>query len=266
MPKLLVGILILALALLFLLSWVSLEAGGANLSEAQRQDIEATLRPENAIPVGTGQTRLVATVLVIVLAGSSMGGEYGAGTVRTMVLRTRARWQFVAAKLVNVTAFALGLSVVGLLVSAAICVALAPEVGGDRSAVVTTEFVTDAIPAVLRTTWTMVPYIAIAVFLGVLGRSSAMAIGVPLGIVIVEVAVTTGLQAAGGWLEDVTQALPSVNVAALMEANGQVQGAATEAPSDLPNAWQAAAVLGAYALAAAVLALSIFQRRDITAE
>lgn len=112
----------------------------------------------------------------------------------------------------------------------------------------------------------MVPYVASAVFLGVWGRSSALAIGLPLGFFVVELIGSSVLQALGGVFEDVTQAFPSVNVSAVLAANGQIQGSSTEPASDLPGAWQGAAVLAAYALAAVIPVLYVFQRRDITAE
>lgn len=266
MPKVLLGILLGSVVLFYLLLWATVETAGEQTNATGVEDLRASLRVENAIPFSTGLIAQFGTVLAIIMAGSSTGGEYGGGTVRTMVVRTRARWHFVAAKLVNGILFAFLLVLLGLVAGLAVSAAVSSSLDADYDAVLQAGFAGDLAAALARTTWVMVPYVAAAVVLGVWGRSSAVAIGLPLGIFVVELIASSVLQAVGGVFEDVTMAFPSVNLNAVLAANGQIQGSSMEQPSDLPSAWQGAAVLGAYAVAAAVLSLSIFQRRDITAE
>ncbi|HEY8491280.1 MAG TPA: ABC transporter permease subunit [Dehalococcoidia bacterium] len=267
MPKVLLGILLGSVVLFYLLLWATVQTAGGQTDATGVEDLRASLRVENVIPFSAGLIAQFGTILAIIMAGSSTGGEYGSGTVRTMVVRTRARWHFVAAKLVNGVLFAFLLVLLGMLAGLAVSAAISSSLDGNYDAVLRAGFAGDLVAAVVRTTWVMVPYVAAAVFLGVWGRSSAVAIGLPLGIFVVELIASSVLQAVGGVFEDVTKAFPSVNLSAVLAANGQIQGSSTSQPSDdLPSAWQGAAVLGAYALAAVVLVFYLFQRRDITAE
>lgn len=266
MPKVLLGILLFAIVVFYVLFWVILQTAPASTDETAVEDLRASLRIENVIPFGTGLIAQIGPILAIIMAGSSVGGEYNGGTVRTIIVRTRARWHFVAAKIVNSVAFAFVLVLGGMIISVVISAFISLSIDGDYGVLRSTRFAGDLALAVVRTTFTEIPYVAIAVLLGIWGRSSAVAIGLPLGIFVVEVIATSVLQALG-ILEELTHVLLSVNVSAVLAANGQIQGSSTaQPPDDLPSAWQGAAVLGAYALAAVLPALYLFQRRDITAE
>ena len=109
-----------------------------------------------------------APILLLILAASIMGTEYGWGTLRTTLTRGTGRWQLLASKLVLVLlACAAGFIIVAVLVAvASLIAAVIPpdEVNRLDAAGKWSDIALNFIKAV----YALAPYIALGTFLAVL--------------------------------------------------------------------------------------------------
>jgi ABC-type transport system involved in multi-copper enzyme maturation permease subunit len=111
----------------------------------------------------------------------------------------------------------------------------------------------------------MLPYAAMAFVIAVWTRSTAAAIGISLAVLFLEGLIVNLITAIGGPLERAPEALLSQNVAALINANSRGAGSPLGGtPQNLPNVWQAAAVLAGYTVIFVALSYWRFHDRDIT--
>jgi ABC-type transport system involved in multi-copper enzyme maturation permease subunit len=213
----------------------------------------------------------IAAVLIMILAGSAMGAEYGWGTLRTTLTRGTGRWQLLSSKLALLVLAAAGCLLVVSVASSAASVVAAVIPPSEEGGFADAGKWSDVGIAFLKALYALVPYIALGTFLAVLTQSSAMSIALSLGYYVVELIVTPllGLNetlakathyllggSVGEWMES---AFITITVEA---SSGEVSG---EAPAvDQPDVLQAFLVILAYTLVLGVAAYWIFQRRDIT--
>ena len=254
MPRVLLLIQVAGVLALYSLFWTVIET----------QEEGAELRDEVQIGAVTdfGLTLVsqLGIILVVILASSLIGTEFGWGTIRTLLPRAATRSSFLTAKLLALLLW------IGLLVVAGYAAAL------GMSALVTTfvdlerstgsNFVGRSIASIARTAFVMLPYAALAFLVSLWSRSSAAGIGVGLAVYFLEDLILFFISAAGEALDWVPNALLSRNVEALLARNDVAGG--FDPGADLPGAWQAAGVLGLYTAAFLAVAFWIFQRRDIT--
>lgn len=116
-------------------------------------------------------------VLIVILVGAMVGGEYGVGTVRLLFTRGPARWQFLVAKMLAavscIAIWVVALTLVGLLVGQ-----LLNFVTGTAP---TFDFFSAAWPwyvllYLLSTMFCLFVYAMMALFIATLGRSTAAGI------------------------------------------------------------------------------------------
>ena len=133
---------------------------------------------------------MIGVFLVMILAASVPGAEYGWGTLRNALSLGIGRWQLLASKfLLLFLVGAAALLVVSVLnATSSLIAAVIPldEGGGlfdsgewSKAAVMFGKAI-----------YGLVPYIALGVFLAVLTRSSALGISFSLGYYVVEMIVT----------------------------------------------------------------------------
>ena len=134
---------------------------------------------------GLAVAQFVGIILILILASSSMGSEYGLGTLRAVLVRGVDRWRFLASKallLTLVTAAALVIVLVPLAVSGVVATSLVPDglelaEPGDWSTV----FVMFG-----KVLYALLPYIALALFLAVLTSSTTFGIAIAIGYIFAE--------------------------------------------------------------------------------
>ncbi len=193
MSKALIAVAV-ALALLVVLTvGIEVAINANTLSE--------TLRLPTSLEMATTQGELnPAIILIIILIGSSAGGELSIGTVRLMFTRGPWRGQFLLAKY----GAALVCSVLGVLGMALLGV-IAGQMFNLLSGVPQNWHVLSAawgVHALLYLLVTMLSwcmYAVVAVFFGVLGRSTAAGIGGALMWFFVEPFVSNILTVAGNF-------------------------------------------------------------------
>ena len=206
----------------------------------------------------------VAPILVMILAVSSVGSEYGLGTLRTTLTRGTGRWQLMSSRLVLlVLAAAAGLLVVALAAVVATVVASIIPPGEDGGIVGSGEW-SDAAVMFGKAVYALAPYIALGIFLAVLTQSTGTGLAASLGYYVVELIVVPiiGNYERVDWVRDfvighnVTEWLQVGFVE--VEVNADAPEAASQA-----DPLQAFLVILAYTVALAGAAYWIFQRRDV---
>jgi ABC-type transport system involved in multi-copper enzyme maturation permease subunit len=195
-------------------------------------------------------------LLMVILAGAAMGGEYGWHGVHLWLSRGLSRPVFLWSKFAS------------LLVPLALIPLTALAVGGPLMAISinmkqgSVGNVSDGIPELLGaipvTMYTMLPYIALAVLLAILGRSTVAAIGGGIAfMVVVESILGQLLPLLGGFWAEIPGYLPSRMAASLLEM--EAEGAAVLLPQS-----QAAVGLAIWTLALLAAATWAFQRQDLS--
>ena len=222
----------------------------------------------------------VGQVLIVILVGAIVGGEYGVGTVRLMFTRGPTRTQFLTSKIgaaiICIAIGVLGMVSLGLLLGQL----LSPFIGITSSFdFFSAAWLGHALLYVLITMLGLFVYAMMALFLATLGRSTVAGIaGVLVWNFVVESVVKVVCNAVAantrGVTADFFSAVPnyliSTNIAALQQnqalvllgdGSSQSQGLNNPAPlSDL----HALLVLAAYLILFIGLAWCVNARRDIT--
>lgn len=268
MPTVLVGLFALLSAIVYIGPWIGAMVSEEEMNPNDLIDLRVSLWIQNVVPFTTEVRTFFAIVMTTVLAGSSVGGEYSSGALRTVIVRTRERWHYVAAKLATMALFVAVLVGVGLLLSVVLAAAITPTVDGDFEGVFTADFALELAGSFARSTWTAWTYGALTVFLATWTRSTAVGIAGALGVLLLEPLVAGLLGLAGSAVRDATEALPGANLDILLRANGSIEGSPFSVGDDIDTSrvWRAAAVLGGYLLIFIWLAIALFRRRDISTD
>ncbi len=258
MPRVLLLILAAVVLLIYLLIWLT----SRNQTDIQAREDLRYLGLSEVRQVGLGLAYQIGTVLVIILAASTVGAEYGWGTIRTLLPRATGRAPFLWAKILALVLFSALVVVLGFLVAlgASAVVTAVEDLGGGLGA----NFVTGALASLGRTIFVMLPYLALAVLVAVWSRSSAAGISVGLVVLFLEGLVTSLLSLAGDAFDWVPRALLNDNVQAVLSANTEANEGPFAPSQDLPGAWQGAGVLALYTAIFVALAYWRFRSRDVT--
>ncbi len=274
MPWILLLTIVLAPFLFYALIYVSvnaqLEAIRAGTIPAQQGGAEGlaealnSLRPVEVPNFGLGVVVGLGSVMLIVLAASHVGAEYGWGTLRTLLAHGAGRGTFLAAKLVSLVIFAtvfvffgtIGAIAASYVISAVGGLATTP---GLDLAVVTAR--------AARGLYTILPYMALASLIALWARSGGAGIAAGLVIFFAEGLVSGIIAAVNRDLAKVVDYGLSRNVEAVQRAGVALEGrggAAAAAAAPLPDPGQGALVLGVYTLLFIALAYWRLRSRDVT--
>jgi ABC-type transport system involved in multi-copper enzyme maturation permease subunit len=219
-------------------------------------------------------------VLIVILVGTIVGGEYGVGTVRLLYTRGPARSQFlfskIGAAIFCIVAGVLGMTLLGILIGQLlnIITGIGPNFGFFNAA-----WLAHALIYLLITSLSLFVYAMMALSIATLGRSTAAGIGgafvwIYLVEPILKFLCSIAAVTAKGPTADFARALPdyfiSNNIAALQQNQSQAlfgdrfaQFLALSNPSPLSDL-HALLVLAGYIILFIGLAWSINERRDIT--
>lgn len=208
-----------------------------------------------SIPTALGIGVSIGLILLAILSASTVGAEYGWGTVRTALVRGTGRWQYLAAKLLMLALVAAAFFII-LVAATAISSEVAHSLVSHpvRGAATTWSHA----GALLGRSWVaLLPYVVLTVLLTVLTRSSAT--GMAIGIVYypAEQIVSGILSGIFSWFSTVAKYLLGQNLATW--AGVDVIGA--HAPVSTLHAFL---VILVYALVLGAIAFYLFRRADIT--
>ena len=195
-----------------------------------------------------GMQNFVGMLGVIALVVWAMGAttDYSSGLIRLLVQAQPSRWRLLAGKVVALTAF----TCVSMLVTVMVVMPLAPAIA-DMTGVSTDAWSSDMLGTVvagyLQLTLSVLLWGVVGLFVGMVTKSSGIAIGIGIGYLM----LFEGL--AGMLLENAAKWLP-----------GEVFGAiASGGTADM--GYPTALIIGAGYAVAALAASVIMSRRDVTA-
>ena len=213
MPRVLLLVVVGGVVLVYALVWVSL----ATQDGTEEAEIRDDLTLAQAHSFGLDLTYFFASIVAVIMAASIIGTEFGWGTIRTLLPRARSRIGLLTAKLVALVVFDVVLVVAGflaaLVMSAVVTAAenLEGDAGGDG--------LLDAVVAIGRTTYVLLPYTALAFFVAVLTRSNAAGIAIGLAVLLAEGIAVAILNAVLDSLDWVGDLLFSQNISAITDLN-----------------------------------------------
>ena len=209
-------------------------------------------------------------ILVIILVGTMVGGEYSLGTVRLLFTRGPTRLQFLLAKLVTsilcIVPAILFLTVLGVLLGEVLY-----SIFGFTTnwSFFTTDWLGHTILYVLLEALAWFAYAMLALFVGTLARSTVAAIVAPFIWSIVETVLRELINAftngSSGSLSNGVKAIPDYfignNVVALLDNQGHIVfGGAPSSLSDI----HALSVLAVYLVVFIGLSCWLTVKRDVT--
>ncbi len=250
--------------LIYLVVYVAAREDSGVTPEARQVLLNGLVLPE-ALPTLFANVQNLGSIMLIILATVSFGGEFGWGTVRLLLGRGEGRAQFIVGKALALAGWTLLLLVAGLLTGFAASVLITLLEGRGLGGALA-GLALGSLPAMAaRTYYALLIYLLLAAFATVATRSTAAGMAISLVYYFVEGLVGSILGLfAEGWVGRMLHALIGVNVQALMSANNP-RPTAAGAAYDLPSATQAGLVLALYAVTFLALTIYLMQRRDIQA-
>jgi ABC-2 type transport system permease protein len=235
----------------------------ARMPAASVDAIRTSLQFPDAFNMIFSTSGSILTLLLIILVASSIGNEYGWGTVRQILSRKGIRYYFVVSKLVSFIITA----VIGLIIAFVFGFILAlitsNMIGSVNWDFMTASFIGGLFKNYGWTLYTLLPYILMTVFFAFLGRSAIAGIGGGLGFYFIEAIAVGIFNQSGGWLAEIPGYLIGPNVDALLPSSFFTQGPFASAGT-MPSVLHASITLAVYCVVFMVIALYMFQKRDIT--
>jgi len=278
MPWVLLFFVVALTAGLYFLIYASVEAqlsalrsgqtplgNGNPATEAQLRQQLLLLRPAAMLQFGLGVVGGFGAIVLIVLTASVFGSEFNWGTLRVILAFGTARERFLGAKYAALALYALLFTTAGAitaLLSSKIVASLA-----SLDATLPPDLVTRLPAAILTTTFTFMPYVALAALIAVWAKSGGAGIAIGLVVYFAEGLVTSLLVAFNRDLAGIADYGLSRNARAINSLYDLPSGAPNPASAGaaLPDAGHAALTLLAYTAVFIGLALWRFRSRDLTA-
>jgi ABC-type transport system involved in multi-copper enzyme maturation permease subunit len=198
-------------------------------------------------------------ILLAILTASAIGSEYGMGTLRPILIRGTGRWTFLASKfLVLILVAAVALLVVGAVsvVSSVVATGLANLPPGG---VIAGSTWTDAAAALGKGWGSLIPYVVFTALLTIVTRSSAAGMAIGLGYAFAEPIMVALLKLLFSGFGTVAEYLLAQNISAFTSGKLAFNQGTTAGPGQV----HAALVLAAYTIVFGIVAVWLFQRRDI---
>lgn len=254
MPRIVVGILLLIMILIF---W------GIGTSPER-----SNLFFPTGLLTGLVLSASVSSFLWPVLAGSWAGSEYSWGTVRLILARRPSRIQFTLAGFIMVL-IAVAIALIATLIVAGIAGAVVAALTGHP--IIETPHASNFIVLLVKTglaTWYIAAFfVALAYAAGTIFRSNAAGIGIGIGVTIAQTIVTGIFTGLGGTWRSIAEHFPSVYTQALASrvAGPGLHGAFARVSNTTPGVGEAILGLAIYIVVLLALTLIVVTRRDVTA-
>ena len=248
------------------IDWELRRCAGLLVRESVRQEArERFVLPasvSNALGVGFN----FGVVLIMILAASVIGSEYGWGTLRMTLAKGTGRWQLLTSKLILVLLVGAGGFIIIALTAAVSSLAAASLVADDGLGLADSGQWSTVAVMFGKAIYGLIPYLVLALFLTVLTSSSSMGIAISLSYYFTESILVGILGGMFDWFSTVTNFLLGPNIIAWMtEPEVQATGsdAALFAHQDLPSQLHAFLVVAGYMVIIATASFLLFQRKDI---
>ncbi len=268
----LLAILVLIIVVVYVLLWAVTESlaeqGQTTVTGTSVADLRETLFLEQSVPFGLQLTQILGTFLVTLLAAASIGSEYDWGTLRPFLTVVPSRSQFLTSKLAAIGLFLVSGTLLGMVTALIASFVISAANGSLDYGFVDAGYAGESIASYGRAVLAIAPYVAMAVFFAMLGRSTMSGIGFTLGILFLETIITSLLRLSSEFGERAANAFPGANVDNIMRANDLNPALRMEEQQFgqffyLDASW-AALILTAYVVVFLAAGYILFNRRDIT--
>jgi ABC-2 type transport system permease protein len=212
----------------------------------------------------------IGAVLAAILVASSVGNEYNWRTIRIALISSESRLKFLGAKLISLVIFIL----IGMLIGVAtgfVMGLITTAIGGNSFdfSFATGGYFWDQFVQFWRTFFVLLPFISLGALFALVGRSATPGIGLGIGILFLEPIITSFMDLAENWVNQIPKYLFNANVDAInalsglpLPSGGFGEGfgrAATQA-----TAAHAFAVLSVYIVVFIGMSFYLFRKRDVT--
>lgn len=254
--------LALNLTFAYLFPYLSYRTGsptGPGGSQAPAQ-LLAEVLPANLVPNVLGGYPLFGGALILILGALMTGGEYGYGTLKTLLIQGPRRTTVLGGMLSALTVVVLALGMASFALSA-----------GTSSLIAAAEAAPGQFPPVaalargLATGWLILGmWGLLGALAGIVFRNTALAVGLGLVWALVIENLIRGAAALLDFLDPVLRALPGVNAGSLVAALSGPGSRGTPGVAAVVGGTQATVVLCCYAAGFALLAGILVARRDVT--
>lgn len=270
MPWIMLGLIVITAFLFYFLIWASINAqlqavkngtipapagGTAQFDEVLRQ-----IAPDRVASFGVGIVVGLGSVMLIVLAASHVGTEFGWGTYRTLLAHGGSRTGFLVSKTVSLFLYALVFMVVGTVAAIAASYTVSAVAGIPSGSGVD---LAEVARVAAKSGYTFLPYMALALAIAVWSKSAGAGIAAGLVVYFAESLVATILISLNRDYAQIVNWGLSRNASALTRTATSVQGQ-DPSFSTLPDPTRAAIVLGVYCVIFLALAYWRLRSRDVT--
>ncbi|MBN1368838.1 MAG: ABC transporter permease subunit [Dehalococcoidaceae bacterium] len=262
MTWILVVVMVVYFAIILFATYGVVSSPPERMSPQIIDQIRSSLQFPGAFETIFSTARTILTLLVIILVASSIGNEYGWGSIRQILSRRGIRYQFVVSKLVSLIFYALIGLVLALITGFVLILIIASMLGPVTWDFLTAGYIGEMAETFGWTLFTLLPYIALTAFFAFLGRSAIAGIGGGLGFYFIEAILVTIFNQSGGWLAEIPAYLIGPNIDALVPASLFTQGPFGSS-GDLPSVLHASIALAIYCVVLISASLVMFEKRDI---
>jgi len=253
MPYVLVLVLLASILIPIIVSYINYQS---EVDGFQIIDWKEALVLPNAMQNIFNSIPGLGIILVAILAASTVGTEYGWGTLRQTLARGISRPRYLTSKLLSIGI----VSFIGVIIAITIgLIATSITSMVVEGEIIWGSFTGYFFASLGRTLLVLVVYISMATFFSVLLRSTALSIMVTIAWFIGESIIGGLLSMSSGWLADIPQYLIMYNTNELMALNS------LDPRGDITDWWQSAGILLAYSTVFIVAAYYRFLRQDLTA-
>lgn len=166
------------------------------IRDQETSSVRATITFPGSVQLAGGYTTFMGVILLAILAGAVVGGEFGFGTLRLALSRGMGRAQVLAAQVAALAILSLGISLVMLLLGILVGVTIGPLLGATLPAL-SGSGALGLVTYWLAVSFHLFAFAAIAFFLATLTRSTAAGIAGPLGYYVFELIAVGILTALG---------------------------------------------------------------------
>ena len=237
-------------------------SSGCESSIEAHQEMRAGLSVPGSIVGGLVVAHGIGVVLIMILASSAIGVEYGWGTLRTALVRGVGRWQFLTAKALLIAILgAAGLLVVSVAIGVSSVIATLTLESSGEAVSASGEWSSAAV-AFGKSIYGLIPYIALATLFAVLTSSSGVGISIAVGYYIAE-GIVVAILLNFDWFERVSHFILGPAVNGWLDVPTAAIGPGAPVIGEMPEPLQSALVMLGYIVILGGIVLWVFQRRDV---
>lgn len=228
--------------------------------EARRELREALVLPYS-IGLSLALVSSLGVILIVILASSTIGIEYGLGALRTTLAKGIGRWQFIVSK-----AFLMALLSAAALLVVSISIAVSSTIAaltlGDAAVAADSGAWLEIAIVYGKTVYGLIPYMALAMFFAVLTSSSGVSTAIVLGYYFAE-RIVVALLFNFDWFEKVADFVLGRAVDGWISSEGGLSIGLGASAGELPDALHGFLVMLGYIVILGAFTFWLFQRRDI---